>query len=670
MQRNNYSQGKSTPTLAGHLAMVVAGAMLSCPAHADNCTATPVSGKTYYIVNEASGLNLDVLSNKKTDGAYIGQYGSNGRSNQQWKVSDTGSKDSNGNPLWQIVAVSSNKAMDVYGWSKADGAPIKQWTTTQDVNQKWLLKKTDKNGLNIVSAFSQKIVTIGDKKTLSTIFQQSDSSSAYQRWYFNPVDGSCGGSSTGDASGASSLSSTPTCDVPTPFPIPNTASVVGNGTAASCTETALKAAISSGGHITFSCGASPVTIAVTSEITVPKNTVIDGSGLIALDGGGKNRILVAAMNRSLSVRNMRFVNGVASQDMTGAGIGGAVSGPYLNKIEVINSIFEGNSAGRGGGAVGVGTASSLVISGSTFKGNKAWYGGAVYSLLSALTVVNSTFTENSTTTSGGLGDGGAIGTDGASADPNDSIGGDIKICGSLITNNKAYGNGGGAYLWAYPPDRIFIEQTTVSNNTVSPNGRNNNGLGGGMRVSNGEIYIKRSSFLSNTSESNGGGLYLECAPTCMLTNSTFYKNKAGAYGGAIFGDKHQSNNVTFASNTAGGHGGAIFGSDFILNNAVFQDNSAGNKWGQAMSCNSTGTGANVMQWVSASSSGGSDKCIANITVANPLLANPANNGGPTSTMLPAANSPALEVGTSCESIDQRGNTRKTSKCDLGAVERP
>jgi len=409
---------------------------------------------------------------------------------------------------------------------------------------------------------------------------------------------------------------------------------------------------------------------VSSEITVPKDTVIDGAGLITLDGGGKNRILVAANNRSLSVRNMRFINGAASQDMTGAGIGGAVSGPYLDRIEVINSVFENNTAGRGGGAVGVGTAGSLVISGSTFKGNISWYGGAVYSLLSPLTIVNSVFTGNSTTTSGGLGDGGAIGTDGASTDPNDSIGGDVKICGTQITNNKGYGNGGGAYLWVYPPDRIIIERSTISNNTVSSNGRNNNGLGGGMRVSNGEIYIKASSILSNTSGGNGGGLYLDCAPSCMLTNSTLYKNSATAYGGAIFGDKHQSNNVTFASNSAGGHGGAIFGSNFVLNNSVFLDNSAGNQWGQAMSCSSTGSGANVMQWISASSNGGSDKCIPSITAANPMLAAPADNGGPTLTMLPAATSPVRGAGTKCETTDQRGQSRDTSKCNLGAVEVP
>lgn len=175
---------------AGQVAMVVAGSMLTCAAHAGNCTAAPVSGKTYNIVNEGSGLYLDVLSKKTTDGADVGQYASNGGTNQQWKV--TSSKDSSGNTVWQIVAVHSDKALDVYGWSTADGGPIKQWTAYQNNdNQRWALKQSGNGGMNIVSVHSQKFVTVGDNKSLSTIYQKSDQSSAYQRWYFNPVDGNC-----------------------------------------------------------------------------------------------------------------------------------------------------------------------------------------------------------------------------------------------------------------------------------------------------------------------------------------------------------------------------------------------------------------------------------------------------------------------------------------------
>jgi predicted outer membrane repeat protein len=281
--------------------------------------------------------------------------------------------------------------------------------------------------------------------------------------------------------------------------------------------------------------------------------------------------------------------------------------------------------------------------------------------------VNSVFSGNFTTTDGSLGDGGAIGTDGASTSPDDSVGGDVYICGTQITGNQGYGNGGGAYLWVYPPDRIIIDRTTVSANRASPNGRNNNGLGGAMRVSNGEIIIRRSSFLSNTSDGNGGGLYLDCAPSCTLNNDTFHGNIAKSYGGAIFGDGHSSNNVTFAANQAGGHGGAIFGSGFSVSNSVFLDNAAGNPWGQAMSCSTTGTGANVVQWLSAKNNGGSDTCVPAPTAA-PALSAPADNGGPTWTMLPARDSPLLNAGSGCTTEDQRGNSRDTARCDLGSVE--
>jgi hypothetical protein len=45
--------------------------------------------------------------------------------------------------------------------------------------------------------------------------------------------------------------------------------VVGTGTAASCTFGALDAAVAKGGVITFDCGCVPVTIAVTATMNVP-----------------------------------------------------------------------------------------------------------------------------------------------------------------------------------------------------------------------------------------------------------------------------------------------------------------------------------------------------------------------------------------------------------------
>ena len=70
-------------------------------------------------------------------------------------------------------------------------------------------------------------------------------------------------------------------------------SVVGTGSAASCTFSALNAAVSNGGIITFNCGSRPVTIAVTSTMNVPTDTstVIDGGNQVTLDGGNAVEIL-------------------------------------------------------------------------------------------------------------------------------------------------------------------------------------------------------------------------------------------------------------------------------------------------------------------------------------------------------------------------------------------
>jgi predicted outer membrane repeat protein len=456
------------------------------------------------------------------------------------------------------------------------------------------------------------------------------------------------------------------CDEPESWEVPSVEQVVGDGSAQSCTEEALRTAASAGGYITFNCGDAPLVISIPSKIQTGSETVIDGgSGDITLDGGGTSQILIAPSGGSLSVRNLRFINGKAPESEEADGIGGAVAGEWRSKVEVRNCTFEDNTAGRGGGAVAVWTGSSLTIVGSKFVGNSSYYGGAVYSLLSSLQIVNSTFHDNDTIDNG-WGEGGAIATDGASEDPDDAIGGTVEICGVEIQNNHALRSGGGVYIWVYPPDQVVIDRTTVESNQIG-----GSGLGGGMRISNGEIEIKASSFVSNVSDNHGGALYLDCAPSCDIVNTTFYGNEAGSYGGAISsGDTVNINNVTFAKNSAGGHGGALFGGDeFTVHNSIFVDNTAGNSWNQANSCGETGTGDHVLQWQSATNDGGGDLCVPDIITADPLLASdPEENGGPTPNLLPNANSPVLQAGTDCEPVDQRGEPRDENRCDLGAVE--
>lgn len=121
-------------------------------------------------------------------------------------------------------------------------------------------------------------------------------------------------------------------------------------------------------------------------------------------------------------------------------------------------------------------------------------------------------------------------------------------------------------------------------------------------------------------------------------------------------------NVTFASNAQQGtSGNATFGSaTWTFNNTIFLDNS----------CASTGTGAHVLQWSSTSKSAGSGPCTSGVTAGDPKLSAPADNGGPTFTMLPGTGSAALQIGANCEATDQRGQARNTATCDVGSVEVP
>ncbi|MBN2526926.1 MAG: hypothetical protein JXR76_11075 [Deltaproteobacteria bacterium] len=458
------------------------------------------------------------------------------------------------------------------------------------------------------------------------------------------------------------------CDAPTPWPVPTLSRVVGTGAAASCTQTALGDAVKAGAHVTFNCGDAPVVISVTEEIETADGTVLDGEGnAITLDGNGSNRILVAPGNTTLSVRNIAFVNGQAPMSEESDGIGGAIAGQWRSKVEVRNCTFKNNRAGRGGGAVAVWTGSALTVERSHFEENQSYYGGAIYSLLSPLTVTHSTFINNSTIDNG-WGEGGAIGTDGASEDPDDAIGGNVEICGSVFQNNHGLRSGGGVYVWVYPPDVVTVEKSTIEANEIG-----GGGLGGGMRISNGQIEIRESIFLSNISDNHGGALYLDCEPECVITNTTFYNNQAETYGGAISsGSAVRINNVTFAANFAAGHGGALFGGDgFNLHNSIFLNNSAGNPWNQANNCSETVNGSYVLQWHSDSGDGGGDKCISDVTEANPLLtATPGEYGGPTETMPPMNDSPVLNAGSQCPLTDQRGTLRNKDTCDLGAVELP
>jgi hypothetical protein len=286
--------------------------------------------------------------------------------------------------------------------------------------------------------------------------------------------------------------------------------VVGTGTAASCTFSALEAAVTAGGVVTFDCGRDLVTIAVTATLNVPtnKDTVIDGSGKIMLDGGGAVQILRfdspgwQTNNSRLTLQRLALVNGktTPTQAIPAApapcsqgfddGQGGAL---YVRdgNVTVIDSIFSNNQAAligpdTGGGAIYIqGSKHGLLIVGSTFASNKASNGGGVGCLFAELDVYNTLVTGNVGTGHdansadpkqcsainngqneiGSGGNGGALYSDGQSTTQNPV---NIVLCGDAIENNAAGVNafGGGIFFTSNNfGGTLSIADSTITGNT-------------------------------------------------------------------------------------------------------------------------------------------------------------------------------------------------------------
>jgi hypothetical protein len=309
--------------------------------------------------------------------------------------------------------------------------------------------------------------------------------------------GGGGGSSSGSDSGAVPTPGNPdgsckTLTLPSEARLVDTSSpttVVGTGTAASCTFAALNAAVSKGGIVTFDCGSAPVTIPVTATLTPPTsqgggavNVVIDGGNLVTLDGQNSVRIMSWVHNTwrtsqdTLTLQRLRLINGKTTPTQsipacppangiantacsTGYddGQGGAL---YMQdgNLRVIDCIFEHNQAAllgpdTGGGAIYLfGTGSPSYIAQSTFQNNTASNAGGVGMLWAGAFILNSLFEGNT-----------AVGTGANNVDPTQCT------CSNNGNNNQigSGGNGGAIYKDGGDGVALTICGTEIKGNTAN-----------------------------------------------------------------------------------------------------------------------------------------------------------------------------------------------------------
>ncbi len=161
-----------------------------------------------------------------------------------------------------------------------------------------------------------------------------------------------------------------------------------------CDETHLRAALSGGGTVTFSCSG---TITLTAAIVIAADTTIDGSGQsVTISGNNAVRVFYVNSGITLNLTGLIVANGMG---FNGGGIYIANRGTLI----VSNSTISNNSATSAGGGIYNNYDGTLAVSNSTFFGNTATItgGGAMFNYYGTLTVSNSTFSGNSADTTGG-----------------------------------------------------------------------------------------------------------------------------------------------------------------------------------------------------------------------------------------------------------------------------
>ena len=453
------------------------------------------------------------------------------------------------------------------------------------------------------------------------------------------------------------------CEAPALADVSAPDAVVGDGSPASCTAAALQAALDGGGAIVFDCGPDPVTIEVGATLTVARAAVVDGGGLVTLDGGGAVRILhldsaYDTPTPRLTVQRLTFRGGSAPAGGDDTAQGGGAIYRDGGSLTVIDCTFDGNRAPSpgqdiaGGAIYGFG-GGETVIAGSTFTDNQASDGGAVGSLNGDLTIVNSRFDGNAATGTGGNpGDGGAGGA--IYMDGGDEA---TSLCGVTIRNSTAGHIGGGFFRVSNDHTGTFaMDRTEVDLNTVTADGEGN---AGGLYLEGLALTITDSTISRNRAFFNGGIWINACQ--VEMTSTTIAGNEAtGSNGGGVWlgnGPTGRLRNVTIADNHATGDSvvaGAIFGGGLSLENTLI----AGNTAMYTPTCDETHPGGGNLEWPDDGA-----ECTDAPLLADPMLGALDERG----VMVPAAGSPAAGIATDCPATDQLGAPRP-EPCTAGAVE--
>jgi predicted outer membrane repeat protein len=304
---------------------------------------------------------------------------------------------------------------------------------------------------------------------------------------------------------------------------------------------------------------------------------------VSLTGENRDTTIIHAVagQRVLTVTGVTISNSVVISGLTFTGgesdLGGGISigndaQPVLASIAVV-----GNSATYGGGIV----APILILRDSLVSNNSG--GGVVASLAN---VTGSQFTSN--TLFSALGADTLFLTGTQFLNNTASEGGGIYVSQSAhiinahFENNRCTGEycgGGGIKISPYFSGSLVLRSATFINNSA---------YDGGAVSSDKSVLIEDSSFISNTANNYGGGLYASGIAT--ISDTDFISNSSANDGGGLYADSVRISAGKLTGNHVGlhGYGGGLRAATLLVTDTQFISNAAsigGGAWAGDASLN-------------------------------------------------------------------------------------
>jgi CSLREA domain-containing protein len=339
-----------------------------------------------------------------------------------------------------------------------------------------------------------------------------------------------------------------------------------------------------------------------------------------------------SLRDAVAAANAQFP-GITSSITFASGLG---SNSTPGKITLVNGPLALNQNAT---ITGLGTTALLIdgnsASSSNTTGNILQVNAGVTASISNLTMQNA-----STNVPGLISQrGGAMYNDGT-----------LTLTGVLVQHSSSNGQSGGAGIYNDAAGVLTLNQTTFANNVTSLGG-GSSGLGGAILNNGGSLTMTASTLNQNEASLLGGNLFSN-GGTVVIANSTITGSGGTNAGGGlgVTGGTVTVADSTIAFNNASSNPGVqVSGGTVTVTNSIVAANGSATSTGNCSGC-TLGTG--------------------NLVDVNPQLSVLGSYGGPTQTLVPLTESPAICLGVATSySTDQRGFARPAGSCfDIGAAQ--